>query len=64
MGEFHNSSEGILYVSIYVKFKNRQKKSLWTLARIVVILGRNDYEGGEGNLYKAGNILYLDLGGG
>lgn len=50
MGEFHNSSEDILYVSIYMKFKNRQKKSLWTVAKIVVILGRDDYEGGERNL--------------
>ena len=51
MGEPHSSNGDILYVFIYLKFKHWQQKSIWTVVRIIIILGRdNDNEGGEGNL--------------
>lgn len=59
MDESYNRSEDILYVSIYMKFKNRQMKSIWTVATIIVILGREE----KGAHCKSGNIPYLDLGG-
>lgn len=59
MDESHNRREDILSVSIYMKFKNRQKECM-TAVRIIAIFGRVM----NMTCCKAGNVLYLCLIGG